>query len=202
MADSPPGYANQSSMKVRGFWVVCRNLLALCVVLLFLKLQGCSGLAVGALKDVTFSKKKLKQPNPTTFVFHVSAERIRGALPQCTDTPCPPPPTPCLVQNTPTDGTQYDLSQLYRTKSEVYNWFGTPLEYKASYLVTVTSDSDSQTKVDVRTTESTVLLGTKAGIHGGDFIENVAPTTIEEYRYLLWIGSKVGEGGMPPLQLP
>ena len=27
-------------------------------------------------------------------------------------------------------------------------------------------------------------------------------TTIEEYRYLLMIGAKVGEQGMPPLRLP
>jgi hypothetical protein len=179
-------------------WVVGRNLLLLCLGLLILRSCG----AVGMVKDLTFSKRTLKTPNPTSYVFHAPAAQIRKALPQCTDTPCPPAPTPCLVLNRPTDGTNYDLVQLDRTESEVYQWFGVPLLYKADYAVTVTPEPDSQTRVDIRASEPSVLLETGVGVHGGDFLERVEPTTIEEYRILMNIGRQVGEKGMPQLQLP
>lgn len=175
-----------------------RNLLIF-VGLLFLigTLVGYSG-----VKGLTFSKRTLQKPNPTSYLFHVPAAQIRSAMPQCYDTPCPPAPTPCLILNTPTDGTKYDLAQLDRTKSDVYHWFGKPLEYQARYIVTVTPVSDSQTTVDVRTWDASVLIATNVGIHGGNYVEMVAPTTIEEYRVLLTIGTAVGEKGMPPLHLP
>ena len=62
--------------------------------------------------------------------------------------------------------------------------------------------SDSQTRIDIRTHDSPVLLTTCVGIHGGDLLDTVAPTTIEEYRFLLNIGKAVGEKDMPPLRLP
>jgi hypothetical protein len=178
---------------------VRRNLLMLVVVLLFVEtLGGCS-----LVKGLTFSKRKLETPNPTTYVFHVPAAQLRSALPQWgPDTPCPQAPTPCLILNRPTDGTNYDLVQLDRTKSDVYQWFGKPLDYTARYKLTVTPVSDSQTKIDVATWDSNVLIATGVGIHGGDYVEMVAPTTIEEYRFLLKIGEAIGEKEMPPLQLP
>jgi len=178
--------------------VLRRNSLILGGALLLLKVLG----GIGFVKALTYSKRTLKQPNPTSYVFHVPAAQIRSALPQCTDTPCPRAPTPCLILNSPTDGTTYDLVQLDRTKSDVYQWFGAPLEYRAHYVVKVTPESDSRTKVEIAASDSDVLLGTGAGVHGGDSVDSAAPTTIEEYRYLLTIGSKVGEQGMPRLRLP
>jgi hypothetical protein len=178
--------------------VLRRSLLILGGALLLLKVLG----GLGFVKALTYSKRTLKKPNPTSYVFHVPAARIRNALPQCTDTPCPRTPTPCLILNSPTDGTTYDLVQVDRTKSDVYQWFGTPLEYRARYVVKVTPESDSRTKVEIAASDSDVLLGTGVGVHGGDFVDSVTPTTIEEYRYLLTIGGKVGEQEMPPLHLP
>jgi hypothetical protein len=176
-----------------------RSLLILCGFLLLFHALG----GIGTLKALTYSKRVLSRPNPTFYVFHVPAAQIRTALPRwCPDTPCPPTPTPCLILNSPTDGTKYDLVQLDRTKSDAYRWLGTPLEYKADYLLTITPESDSRTKVEISTSQSNVLLATNVGIHGGDYLDEVAPTTIEEYRYLLMIGSKVSEQGMPPLRLP
>jgi len=67
--------------------------------------------------------------------------------------------------------------------------------------MTVTPVSDSQTRVDIRTFDSNVLISTNVGIHGGNYVEPVAPTSIEEYRFLLTIGNKMGEKGMPPLRM-
>ncbi len=200
MADSSPDYAQQGRPSRLGkLWLTSRNLLILCGVLLILHALG----GIGTFKALTYSKRTLRRPNPTVYLFHVPAAQIRSALPPwCPDIPCPPTPTPCLILNSPSDGTKYDFVQLDRTKSDMYRWFGTPLEYKADYLLTVTPESDSQTKVEISTSESNVLLATNVGIHGGDYLDDVAPTTIEEYRYLLVIGSKVGEQGMPPLRLP
>jgi len=200
MADSSPDYAQQGRPSRPGKpWLTSRNLLILCGVLLFLHALG----GIGTLKALTYSKRTLKGPNPIVYLFHVPPAQIRSALPPwCPDTPCPSSPTPCLILSSPSDGTKYDFVQLDRTKSDVYRWFGRPLEYKAHYLVIVTRVSDSQTKVEISTSESNVLLATNVGVHGGDYIDEVAPTTIEEYRYLLMIGAKVGEQGMPPLRLP
>ena len=157
---------------------------------------------IGLVKELTFSKTKLRTPNPTSYVFHASAMQIRGVLPHWgPDEPCPPAPTPCLILNQPTDGTTYDLVQLDRTRSDVYRWLGKPLEYTASYTMTVTPISDSQTRVDIRTFDSNVLIATNVGVHGGDGVEAVASTSIEEYRFLLTIGNKVGEKEMPPLRV-
>ena len=157
---------------------------------------------IGMIKVLTFSKTKLQMPNPTSYVFHVPLVQMRSVLPHWgPDEPCPPAPTPCLILDRPTDGTTYDLVQLDRTRSDVYRWLGKPLEYKAGYMMTVTPVSDSQTRVDIRTFDSNVLITTNVGVHGGDFVEAVAPTSIEEYRFLLTIGNKVGEKGMPSLSV-
>lgn len=157
---------------------------------------------IGMVKGLTFSKTKLQMPNPTSYVFHATPMQMRSALPHWgLDEPCPPAPTPCLILNRPTDGTTYDLVQLDRIKSDVYRWLGKPLEYEARYTMAVTPVSDSQTRVDIRTFDSNVLIATNVGIHGGDYVYAVAPTSIEEYRFLLTIGNKMGEKGMPPLRV-
>jgi len=157
---------------------------------------------IGMVKVLTFSKTKLRTPNPTSYVFHAPAIQMRSVLPHWgPDEPCPSAPTPCLILERPTDGTTYHLWQLDRTGSDVYRWLGKPLEYKAEYTMTVAPISDSQTRIDINTFYSNVLIATNVGIHGGDFVEAVPPTTIEEYRFLLTIGNKVGEKGMPPLRV-
>lgn len=153
------------------------------------------------LKGLTFSKRKLPHPNPTSYVFHAPIAQVRTGLPQwCESRPCPS--MLCLVLYRPSNGTEFDLDQLELTKSDVYHWLGTPLEYKSEYHVFVAPMSDSETRVEVRAVQSQVRIGPSFGFHGGDYYEWVAPTTIEEYRILLLIGERLGEQGMPPLQLP
>lgn len=155
------------------------------------------------LKSETFSKRKLAKPNPTIYVFNATVAQVRAAIRDGTGTyPCPPSPTLCLSIYRPSNGTEYDLDQLEWTKSDVYHWLGKPLEYKAEYHVFVSPVSDAQTRVELRTVEAQVYIGPGYSSHAGALAEWVAPTTIEEYRILLMIGDKVGEQGMPPLQLP
>lgn len=179
------------------------TLLTLFGVLLVFWLYAMGFSFVGLVKGLTYSTTKLQTPNPTSYVFHAPVKQIRSVLPHWgSDQPCPPAPTPCVTLDSPTDGTTYDLWQLDRTTSDVYRWFGTPLEYRSNYTLTVTPVSDNQTRIDVRAYDSTVLLATKDGVHGGDRVDRVAPTTIEEYRFLLAVGNAVGEKEMPLLHLP
>jgi hypothetical protein len=90
---------------------------------------------------------------------------------------------------------QITVSDIY------YHWWKTPLEYSADFKLRLTPMSNMNTRVDIQTSESKVRIGPNFGAHGGDSYEPVAPTTIEEYRILLKLGSALGERGMPPLQL-
>ena len=155
--------------------------------------------AVVLLRHFTFSKRKLTHPNPTSYVFHVPVEQLRKQLPWLEDG-CPAPPTPCLVLEHSSNGTDYFADQLWRTPSDVYHLWGKPLPYKAEYTLRITLLSESETLVKVSTTNADVLFGSNF-INGGD-AEWVDPTTIEEYRILQLIGGRLGEAGMPPLQLP
>ena len=155
------------------------------------------------LKSQTFSKRKLAKPNPTAYLFHAGIADVRAAIRDTTGNwPCPPRTALCLSIDRPSNGTEYDLDQLDWTKSDVYNWLGKPLEYKAEYHVLVSPLSEAETQVEVRTVEAKVFIGSGFSSHGGALTEWVAPTTIEEYRILLMIGGRLGEQGMPPLQLP
>jgi hypothetical protein len=159
---------------------------------------------VFVLRDLTFSKGKLSHPNPSSYVFHVPVEELRKQLPwrqePAPPTPCPALPTPCLVLERPSNGTDYFTDQLERTPSDVYHLWGKPLPYKAEYTWRVTALSDSETLVNVSTTNAEVMLGSNF-INGSD-VKWVEPTTIEEYRILQLIGNRIGEPGIPPLQLP
>jgi hypothetical protein len=179
-----------------------RTLLLVIGVLLIGWLYAMGFPFIGLIKGLTFSKAKLQTPNPTSYLFHAPAMQMRRVLPHWgPDEPCPPAPTPCLILDQPTDGTTYELVQLDRTRSDVYRWLGKPLEYHARYTMTVTPVSDSQTRVDIRTFDSNVLIATNVGVHGGDYVEAVAPTTIEEYRFLLTNRQQSGRDRDPPLRV-
>ena len=155
---------------------------------------------------MTFSKKKLERPNPTSYVFSSPVAELRNAI-------------DASISSTHQEGrlygswipsgldfhgsteTEYDMHQI--TISDIYyHWWKTPLEYSADFKLQLTPVSNTNTRVDIQTSESKVRIGPNFGAHGGDYYEPVAPTTIEEYRILLKIGSGLGERGMPPLQLP
>lgn len=158
-----------------------------------------------ALKGLTFSKKKLEHPNPTSYVFTAPVAEVKTAI-------------DASISSTHQEGrlygywmpsgldfhgsneTEYDLHQA--SMSDMYHWWRTSLDYSADFKLQLTPVSDSKTRVDVQTSESKVRIGPNFGAHGGESYEPVTPTTIEEYRILLKIGSALGERGMPPLQLP
>jgi hypothetical protein len=157
------------------------------------------------LKGLTFSKKKLERPNPTSYVFSSPAAELRNAI-------------DASISSTHQEGrlygswvpsgldfhgsteSEYDMHQV--TMSDIYHWWKFPLEYGADFKLLLTPVSDSKTRVDVRTSESEIRIGRNFGGHSGDHYEPVAPTTVEEYRILLNIGAALGERGMPPLELP
>lgn len=157
------------------------------------------------LKGLTFSKKKLERPNPISYVFNSPIAEVRNAI-------------DASISSTHQEGrlygywmpsgldfhgfteTEYDMHQI--SMSDMYHRWKTSLDYSADFKLRLIPVSDSKTRVDVQTSESEVRIGPNFGAHGGDSYEPVPPTTIEEYRILLKIGSALGERGMPLLQLP
>ncbi len=85
--------------------------------------------------------------------------------------------------------------------SPVYFAGGKPLRYRAEFHLHLTSLDDNSTKVTITTHDPTVINGSKCcGLHG--YMANdvtVEPTTIEEYKILLFIGRVLGAGDMPRL---
>ena len=88
--------------------------------------------------------------------------------------------------------------------SSVYFGGGKPLRYRATFQLHLTRLNENSTKVSVITHDPTVINGSKCcGLHG--YKSNdvpVEPTTIEEYKILLFIGRLLGVGDMPTLRLP
>ncbi len=88
--------------------------------------------------------------------------------------------------------------------SHVYFGGGKPLRYRAKFQLHLTAVGDNSTQVSVITHDPTVINGAKCcGLHG--YVANdvaVEPTTIEEYKILLFIGRILGVTDMPPLRLP
>jgi hypothetical protein len=88
--------------------------------------------------------------------------------------------------------------------SPVYFAGGKPLRYRAKFQLHLTALGDNSTKVSVITHDPSVINGSVCcGLHG--YKSNdvaVEPTTIEEYRILLFIGRVLGVSDMPHLSLP
>jgi hypothetical protein len=157
------------------------------------------------LKYFTISTKKLTSPNPTSYVFHVNADELRRTIWKTYCYYCPRDPYPACPNE---EGLTMDspvkvvMEPVYWRKSETYFWLGTPLDYHADYTVRVAPTGDSMTEVRVETTKAEVVIGPNYGMHGGNLIHWVAPTTVEEYRFLQTIGCVLKEQGMLPLHLP
>jgi hypothetical protein len=87
--------------------------------------------------------------------------------------------------------------------SQVYFGGGKPLRYRAAFQLHLAA-LDNNTQVSVITHEPSVINGSKCcGPHG--YVSNnvpVEPTTIEEYKILLFVGRILGAREMPPLRLP
>jgi hypothetical protein len=159
------------------------------------------------LKGLTFSKRKLDRPNPTSYVFDAPILQVRNAVDASLG---PTNETSNLEGSWKTTGlnihccneTEYEILQRGSTKSDIYRWLHAPLDYKADFELRLITISDSKTQVDVVTSDSRVRIGPNFTAHGGDYYERVAPTTIEKYKILLRIGKALGQPGMPALSLP
>jgi hypothetical protein len=88
--------------------------------------------------------------------------------------------------------------------SEVYFGGGKPLRYRAEFQLHLTATDNTNTQISVITHKPSVINGSVCcGLHG--YKSNdvaVEPTTIEEYRILLFVGRILGVTDMPPLRLP
>ena len=88
--------------------------------------------------------------------------------------------------------------------SEVYFGGGKPLRFRAEFQLHFTAAEKDKTQISVITHRPTVINGSVCcGLHG--YKSNdvaVEPTTIEEYRILLFIGRILGVSDMPPVRLP
>lgn len=88
--------------------------------------------------------------------------------------------------------------------SAVYFGGGQPLKYRATFQLHLTAPTENSTRVTVIPHNPTVINGSKCcGLHG--YVSNevpVEPTTIEEYKILLFMGRLFGAQDMPPLRLP
>lgn len=171
---------------------------------------------VNFIKYFFMSARKLAHPNPTSYVFHVSADKLTDAAwdwsqnPRCSNdeglTVHLTTKSFFFQRGAPHDDTkkkQLAMDPPYWQKSQTYFWLGTPLDYDADYDVRVTPVGESLTEVRVETTNAKVDIGPVFTIgDSGDLTRPVQPTTIEEYRFLLTLGCIAGETGMPPLQLP
>ena len=159
------------------------------------------------LKGLTFSKKNLDRPNPTSYAFDAPISQVRSAVDASLG---PTSETDTLEGSWKPTGlnihccheTEYHILQRGFTKSDIYHWLHTPLDYKADFELRLIPISDSKTQVDVVTSDSEVRIGPSFSAHGGDYYERVAPTTIEEYKILLRIGKVLGQPGMPALLMP
>ncbi len=88
--------------------------------------------------------------------------------------------------------------------SPIYFGDGKPLEYRAEFQLHLTDAGNNRTKVSVITHKPTVINGSVCCSPHGYKSNDVAvePTTIEEYKILLFIGSILGVKEMPPLKMP
>ena len=88
--------------------------------------------------------------------------------------------------------------------SEVYFGGGKPLRYRAEFQIHFTAVDNDNTQISVITHKPSVINGSVCcGLHG--YKSNdvaVEPTTIEEYKILLFIGRILSVSDMPPLRLP
>ena len=157
------------------------------------------------LKYFTITTKKLARPNPTFYVFHANAEELQRALWKSYCYYCSREVSPACQNE---EGLKMDspgkvvMEPGYWRKSETYFWIGKPLDYHADYAVRVAPRGDSMTEVRVETSNAEVAVGPSFGVHGGNLDREVAPTTVEEYRFLRTIGCVAGEKEMPALEPP
>ena len=180
------------STKIRRIFLALSIILVLCIAI-----RGC------------YSKKKLDNPNPTSYIFDADIEQVRIAI----------------VNN----AEKYEKNKMYlwsisedkeiifhtdikedawlhhfnNRYSKIYFRFGKPLIYFVEFRIHLDSISEKKTKVEIFTLDPEIFLfGVGVGQIGYSRTKKVSPSTIEEYEILLSIGEQLGEKGMPACNYP
>jgi len=161
-----------------------------------------------------YSKKKLENPNPTSYIFEASIEQVKNAVKsgfgdyqmKCMalylkgDMDCY-----TFIYEDSKNVNDALLDRLCDIESKIYYKFGNPLPYGASFHIHLDSISENKTKVEVFTLNPKIVLGVimfgNIG-HGHARVKEVPPSTIEDYEILLSIGEQLGEKGMPKCNYP
>ena len=157
------------------------------------------------LKYATITKRKLPHPNPTSYVFHSSLDRVREIIrkyDQRERLGCTVYDPDFTVCGPSVGENRVKMDQLHLLKSDVYFWLGSPLYYRAEFALAYRPIGDGMTEVRVETSESEVRIGPSFTFTGGDLYRPVPPTTIEEYGLLRTLGCLLGERDMPPVHVP
>ncbi|WP_291530026.1 hypothetical protein [Bacteroides sp. UBA939] len=179
--------------KTKWIYIVLSITLVLCAAI-----RGC------------YSKNKLDNPNPTSYIFDASIEQVRIAI----------------VNNAEKIRWYHlwseieDKETIHYTDikmdawlnchgggnnvlSKIYFRFGKPLPYFVEFHLHLDSISEHKTKVEIFTLDPEIFLfGIGYGHIGFSRSKKVPPSTIEEYEILLAIGEQLGERDMPPCNYP
>ena len=159
-----------------------------------------------------YSKKKLDNPNPTSYVFDASIEQIKSAIKNANET--------YQIRGSLyfSDRENYLYGYIFEDSknindaiinllgsinSKMYFRSGKPLYYQASFHVHLDSISENKTKVEIFTLNPKLYtFGFGVGHFGYTHVKKVPPSTIEEYEILLAIGKQLREKGMPKCNYP
>jgi hypothetical protein len=188
------------------------------------------GLCISCARDVhRLETKPLHQKNPTSYVFHRPVPEVREKILLALEDhkfmrdfySSFSPKNPHFSFSVQSRGDAAYPERIFANPenqddlylhsfgdwidpSPVYFAGGKPLRYRAEFQLHLTALGDSSTKISVITHDPTVINGSVCcGLHG--YKSNdvaVEPTTIEEYRILLFIGRVLGVSDMPTLSLP
>ena len=159
--------------------------------------------------------KKLTKSNPTSFAFEASVDQIQAVLRKKAVKCCGRviefknyAPFSASILNLPGNENDAYIHNFHEPigPSAVYFSGDYPLPYICEFHLHLIPGPKGETRVVVFPHEPEVINGESWwGPHNlspANIYTSVAPTTIEEYRILLELGSALGEANMPPLLLP
>jgi hypothetical protein len=159
--------------------------------------------------------KKLAKQNPTSFVFRASVDEIQRALRNKAVRCCG-----LAVEfkdhtffsngllDLPGNGNDAYIHNFHQPigPSAVYFSADDPLPYLCEFQLHLIPISQGETRVVVIPRKAEVIYGRSWwGPHNfspANLYRDVSPTTVEEYRILLELGTALGADNMPLLQLP
>ena len=159
-----------------------------------------------------YSQKELTNPNnPTSYIFEANIEQVRIAIVNNTErykenwmSLWSKEEDKKIIFHTDIKEDAW-LNSFGNIDSKIYFKNGNPLPYSVSFHIHLDSVSENRTNVEIFTLNPKIfrwgILYGNIG-HGYAHMEEVPPSTIEEYEILLSIGEQLGEKGMPACNYP